>query len=594
MTVNERIALLREQMKKHHMDYYIITSADAHQSEYVPLHWKTREWISGFTGSAGTVIVTPDRACLWADGRYHIQAAEQIAGSELQLFKQGLDGVPDFPEWLGETIRDGETCGFDGRAVSISQFRKLRQVCEPKQVHFSMEQDLIGAIWTDRPAMPTDKAFEHSLAYAGKSRLEKIEEVRVHLKSVRCDSLLLASLDDIAWLLNMRGSDVECTPVVSSYVYVGLAQTVLFVREEKLEPALRASFERDGIQIKDYDGIFAFLSALQAPHIALNPDRISIRLRNLLPQDAEIREELDITSHLKAVKNETEQQNIEKAQIRDGVAMVRFIKWLKESVSTEELEEADMHEKLSALRAEQEDSRGPSFTTIAGYEENAASMHYSPVKGHSKKLRAENMLLVDTGGQYLGGTTDVTRTIILGEISPAMREDFTTVLKSHIAMAGARFLQGAAGCNLDILARLPMWERGLDYKCGTGHGVGYFLSVHEGPQNFGQATTGRNTAVLKPGMYITDEPGIYREGKWGIRTENILLVRQDETNETGTYLSFDVAAYCPIDLDGLDVAMLSQREKDWLNRYHAVVYSKLCDHLDEDERRWLKVNTRAI
>lgn len=592
MTVNERIALLREQMKKHNIDYYIITSADAHQSEYVPLHWKSRAWISGFSGSAGTVIVSKEKAYLWADGRYHIQAAEQIAGSEIELIKWGLAGVKDFPEWLGETIQDGEKCAFDGRSLSISQFENLEKCCSGKKVSFETGLDLIGEIWSDRPAMPADKAFEHELRYAGKSRLEKIEEVRQHLTKEKADSTLITSLDDIAWLMNFRGNDVECTPVVSSYVYLDKNQTILFISPEKLEPALKDSLLQDKIVLKDYDDVFTFVPTIEKQTIILNPARVSIRLRHLVNNSCTVLALPDVTTDLKAVKNDVEQKNIELAQVKDGVAMVRFLMWVKEAVKTQELEEADIHVKLTELRAEQEENKGPSFITIAGYEENAASMHYTPIKGQSKKLAPKNMLLVDTGGQYLGGTTDITRTIILGEITPEMKEDFTTVLKSHIGLATARFLKGTAGCNLDILARLPMWERGLDYKCGTGHGVGYFLSVHEGPQGFSQSL--RSNAVFKPGMYVTNEPGIYKENQWGIRIENTLLVREDETVGSDTFYSFDTISYCPIDLEGIDVSLLTVKERDWLNRYHAMVYSKLCNYLTQAERNWLKENTRTV
>lgn len=592
MNTNEKIALLRTEMKKHNLDYYIITSADAHQSEYVPTHWKAREWISGFTGSAGTVVITKNDAFLWADGRYHIQAAKEIEGSEINLFKWGLEGVPDFIKWLSNNIEENSVCGFDGRTISAEQFKRIEDLCKPKNINYAYDLDLIGEIWSERPNLPTGKAFEHTIDYAGVSRTEKIAQVRDLLKAKNANATIISSLDDIAWLFNLRGDDVYCTPVVSSYAYVDLEKAILFIKDSKLENDLKQSLINDNIIVKDYGDVFEFVSSITVKTVYLDTNNTSIRMKDSVPQSTEIVEGNNVTSELKAIKNSVERENIEKTQIKDGVAMVKFLIWLEENVGQIDLEEADIHDKLSELRAENSDNRGASFETIAAYEENAASMHYSPVKGKSKKLADKNMLLVDTGGQYLGGTTDITRTIMLGEVSKEMKEDFTLVLKSHIALATARFMQGCAGINLDILARQPLWERGLDYKCGTGHGVGYFLGVHEGPQNI--SPSARSSAIIKPGMYITNEPGIYREGKWGIRTENTLLVRKDETNENGTFLSFDTISYCPIDLNGVIVDMLSSKEKNWLNSYHAVVYSKLFALLNESERRWLKNKTRPI
>lgn len=592
MNTNEKIALLRAEMKKNNLNYYIITSADAHQSEYVPAHWKSREWLSGFTGSAGTVVVTTEQAFLWADGRYHIQAAKEIEGSEINLFKWGLEGVPDFITWLAENVKTNEICGFDGRTISEEQFKRMESLFKGKNISFVYNIDLIGDIWSNRPTLPSGKAFEHTLEYAGVTRTQKIAEVRLALEKKNAKATVISSLDDIAWLFNLRGDDVYCTPVVSSYAYIDDNKAVLFISDNKLENSLKTSLLNDKIEIKDYNDIFKFISGISVSSIYVDPNNTSIRIKDSISKDIEIVQGDNITSELKAVKNIVEQMNIEKTQIKDGVAMVKFLIWLENSVGKIELEEADIHDKLLELRAQNEDNRGASFETIAAYEENAASMHYSPEKGKSKKLLAKNMLLVDTGGQYLGGTTDITRTIMLGETSQGMKEDFTLVLKSHIALATARFLKGCAGINLDILARQPLWERGLDYKCGTGHGVGYFLGVHEGPQNI--SPSARSSAVIKPGMYITNEPGIYREGKWGIRTENTLLVRQDETNENGTFLSFDTISYCPIDVNGIVCDMLTDKEKNWLNSYHAVVYSKLFALLDEDERRWLKERTKAI
>ena len=594
LTVNERISQLRKKKKKKNIDAFIIPSFDAHQSEYVPEQWMARQWISGFTGSAGTVVVTMKEAGLWTDGRYFIQAENQLKGSEIKLFKMGQPDVPDYVQWIKEVLPMGGTVGFNGKSMPVSLYMDMTKAYKPRKFAIEAGYDLIGELWTDRPAMPKAPIFIHDTVYAGKSRAEKLAEVRTEMEKLHSEYYLISALEDIAWLLNIRGGDVLNTPVVSAYVLVSRTECRLFIDESKLSSEVRNELEADGIEVYDYESIQKAVASLNSgASIIIDPEKTNVWLYKSIPEAVEILEMPNITTGMKAVKNSTEIQSLRNAHIKDGVALVKFLIWLDSNLGKNKITEITVEEKLKEFRLQQELSMGPSFNTIAGYKDHAAIMHYKAVPGIEYALEKEGMLLIDSGGQYLDGTTDTTRTIVLGELTQEQRKDFTLVLKSHIGLATARFLHGCTCTHLDILARKSIWEEGLDYRCGTGHGVGFLLSVHEGPQGF-RRTPIINSIVLEPGMILTNEPGIYKEGKHGIRTENTLLVTDDFENEYGRYLKFDTISFCPIDLEGLDISLLTQQEKDWLNNYHKEVYNKLSPYLNEEEKAWLRNETRAV
>ncbi len=592
MQIKDRIEALRKLMKENKMDAYIIPSFDAHQSEYVAAHWKSRQWISGFTGSAGTVVITQDDAGLWADGRYYIQAEKELKDSGIRLFRMVDPGVPSYTEWLKDVLREGNIIGFDGSVFSVNMLKNMEKAFKTKGITLKMEHDLINELWEDRPAIPNGSIFVHDIKYAGKSRVEKLESVRKEMKSNGANYYLLTSLDDIAWLLNIRGTDVPNNPVVIANVIVAQNKCYLFVDSSKVPQDVKLELEAEGALLKDYNEIQQFLKELTLKdEIIFDINKTSAYLYNSININTTKTECPNITTKLKAVKNEIEIENLKCCEINDGVAMVQFIKWLKNSVDKEEITEISADEKLQGFRAQRELFAGPSFDTIAGYKDHAAMMHYKANKETQYTLKNEGFFLVDSGGQYLNGTIDTTRTIVLGNLTEEERTDFTLVLKGFIALSSAKFLHGATGSNLDILARQPIWEQGLDYKCGTGHGVGFFLNVHEGPQGFSQVP---NTIKLEKGMIITNEPGIYKEGKHGVRTENIMLVVEDEKTEFGQFMKFEAITYCPIDLAGINKDMLTESEKQWLNNYHKDVYTKLAPHLDEEERAWLREETRGI
>lgn len=592
MDVKKRIEKLRSLMKENKIDAYIIPSFDAHQSEYVAENWKGRQWISGFTGSAGTVVITLDDAGLWTDGRYYIQAEKQLEGSGIRLFKMADLGVPSYTEWLKNTLKEGSTVGFDGSVFSVDLFKGMEKAFKSKNIKIKIEKDLIDEIWEDRPEIPKELVFLHGIKYAGKSRVEKLNKVRVNMSSKGANYYLLTSLDDIAWLLNIRGNDVPNNPVVISNVLVGEDKCYLFVDASKVTHDIRLELETDGIEIKGYNEIHQILNQLTIDDsIIFDANKTSISMYNSINTDTTKIEEPNITTALKAIKNEVEIENLRNCQVSDGLAMVKFIKWLKESVTKEEITEISAEKMLEAFRRQQDLFVEPSFDTIAGYKDHAAMMHYKATKETQYTLKDEGFFLVDSGGQYFNGTTDTTRTIALGKLTEEEKRDFTLVLKGHIALSSVKFLEGATGSSLDVLARQPIWEYGLDYKCGTGHGVGFFLNVHEGPQGFRKEP---NSVKLEKGMVITNEPGIYKEGKHGVRTENIMLVVEEEKTEFGQFMSFEAITYCPIDLDGIDKDMLTDKEKQWLNDYHKMVYKRLSPYLDEGHKSWLKKETREI
>lgn len=592
MNINERINKLRNLMKERGITAYIVPTFDPHQSEYLADHYKTRVWISGFTGSAGTVIITEKEAILWTDGRYFIQAEKELAGSEFKLFKMGIPGFPTYKEWLKENLKEGDALGFDGKIFPQSDVLELEKIISNKSIGFIDQYDLVGEIWTDRPEAPKSKAFIHDVKYTGKTAKEKIEEVRKEMDKKDANYFLLGSLDDIAWIYNIRGRDVACNPVIISYALISQDKAWLFVDKRKIDDSVKTYLKENGIEVEDYNKVIDYVKNIEkGSRIFLDPSRTNRWLYKGIPEECEIIEETNITTKLKSIKNSIEIENQKNAYIKDGVALVKFLYWLDKNVGTVEVTEISATEKLEEFRKEQEGFIEPSFDTIAAYKENAAMMHYKANKNSNYKLEREKMFLVDSGGQYFDGTTDITRTIVLGDITEEEKRDFTLTLKGHINLISARFLYGATGSNLDVLARYPLWQEGIDYKCGTGHGVGFLLNVHEGPHRIAIVP---NKVRLEKGMVVTIEPGVYKVGKHGIRIENVAVVEEDINTDSGQFMRFEILSYCPIDLDGIDVDLLTEKEREWLNNYHEEVYDKLSPYLDEEEKEWLRKETRNI
>lgn len=592
MDVNSKIMGLRASMEKENIDAYIIPSGDFHQSEYVADYFRARTWISGFTGSAGTVVITKDKAILWADGRYFIQAAKEIKNTEIELYKMGQPGVPTYTEFLKNEMKCGQTVGFDGRVISVAAYKLLKKEFHKKGINIEISKDLIEPLWKDRPQLPSAKIFIHDVKFAGLTVKEKLNIIREKMKAEGATYYLISSLDDIAWTLNLRGRDIQNSPVFLSYLLIDEAGAGLFVNESKIDDTVARAMKEASVTIASYNEVYDVVNALTEGTILYDPAKTNVKLLTSIQDTVNKIEKRNLTTDLKAIKNHTEIENFMNCTIRDGVAMVKFIKYIKENVIKEEISEISAAKKLQDLRAEGDYFVEPSFTTIAGYKEHAAMMHYSANEESNYILKPEGMFLVDSGGQYYDGTTDITRTLVLGPISEEEKKDFTLVVKSNIALTLAKFLYGATGSNLDIIARTPLWNEGIDYKCGTGHGVGFFLNVHEGPQNFSQVP---NNVKLEAGMNITNEPGVYKEGKHGIRIENLLYVVDDkETEYGGKFMKFEVATFCPIDLDGIDPKLLSEDELNFLNDYHKKVYEVLSPFLNDEEKLFLAKETRAI
>ena len=589
--INNRVNALREQMKAHNIDCYIIPSFDAHQSEYVSEHWKCRRWISGFTGSAGTAVVTLDKALLWTDGRYHVQAAKELEGSEYHLMKQGLHGVPTIGEWIADSMKDDAVVGFDGNLFAYSSYKEFLVDFELKNFEMNFAHDLITPIWTDRPEIPKTDVMELEVKYAGKSRTEKLAEIREEMKRLGGASYLVPNLDDIAWIFNIRGNDITFCPFVISYAYITMEDVYLFVEDSKVSAKVKESLIADGVKLLPYEEAVEFLGKEDVASVLYAPVYTSVSLVKAFKSSVKRIEKGDIATRFKSVKNAVEIENTRNSQIKDGVAMVKFNKWLKESIPQGIVTEVTVEEKLREFRAEQPLNMGESFNTIAGYGANAAMMHYAATPESHSKVEEKGLLLFDSGGQYLDGTTDITRTVACGPLSDEEMVDYTLTLKSHIGLAEAQFLRGTCGPHLDVLARRPMWEAGLDYKCGTGHGVGFLLSVHEGPHT---VRCNQNDVALEKGMIFTNEPGVYKAGRHGIRIENTMLVVEDKETEFGEFYKLETISFCPIDTAPLKKDMMTDREVAWLNNYHAMVFEKLAPYCDDETKTFLKDMTVAI
>ncbi len=592
ISVNEKLEKLRDLMDDNGLSAYIIPTSDPHNSEYVPERYKGRKWISGFTGSAGTVVVTKNESGLWTDGRYFIQAENELEGTEIELFKMGKEDVPSYKEWLGDNIKEGEKIGFNGKLFTIDTVRDMEDELKD-DVELVTDIDLIDKIWKDRPEVPKNDIFIHEVKYAGKSREEKIEDIREEMDDLGGDIFLITKLDEVAWTFNIRGDDVEYNPVAVAYGLISKEGSHLFIDDDKIDDFVEEKLEDDEIILHDYEEIDEFVKGLNGDKkVILDHKNTNKWLFDSIPEDCKkIEENPSITQDLKAVKNDTEIEHYKKCQIRDGVAMVKFLHWLEENVGDSDITEITTENKVEQFRAQDDRFVGPSFDPIAAYKEHAAMMHYSADEESDYELEKEDFYLLDSGGQYFDGTTDITRTVTLGDITEKQKRDFTLVLKGHINLATAKFLKGSRGANIDVLARKPMWDNHIDYKCGTGHGVGFFLNVHEGPQNISNNV---HDVKLKEGMIVTNEPGIYRKDEWGIRTENTLLVVKDDETEFGEFLKFETISLCPIDLDAVDASMLTEEEKEWLNKYHEEVYEKLSPHLDDELDEWLKKKTKKI
>lgn len=596
MNIKDRLSGLRKFMEEKNIDAYMIPSSDNHQSEYVGDYFKSREFISGFNGSAGTVIVTKDEAGLWTDGRYFIQAESQLEGSTIKLFKMGQEGCPTTDEYLYKNIPEGGTLGFDGRVISAREGATLAEKLSKKGIKIEYQYDLIDGIWPDRPALSDSKAFLLDVKYCGESFSSKLARLREKMSEKGTSTHVITTLDDIAWLFNIRGGDVKYNPVVLSYAVITLKEVYLFVDESKLNEEILNELAKENVQIKPYNDVYEFVKNIdKTEKVLLDGTKLSYTIYNNIPCEVEKVDEFNPVMFFKAQKNEVELENIRNSHVKDGVAFTKFMYWLKKNVGKMEITEISATQKLEDLRREQEGFFEPSFNTIAAYKEHAAMMHYSATPESNYKLEAEGLFLVDSGGQYYDGTTDITRTTVLGPISDELKLHFTSVARGMINLSKAKFLHGCRGYNLDILSRSCMWNMGIDYQCGTGHGIGFVLNVHEAPNGFRWRVVPErfDSAVLEEGMVTTNEPGIYIEGSHGIRTENEIVVRKAEKNFYGQFMEFEVVTLAPIDLDGIVPELMNKDEKDYLNWYHKLVYDKISPFLTDEEREWLKEIGRA-
>lgn len=588
--ITNRLTVLRAIMIRKGISAFIVPSTDPHSGEYVPEYWETRKWISGFTGSAGTVVITLDKAGLWTDSRYFLQAEEQLEGTGIILFKERVPGTPTIANWLGQVLQPNEKVGIDGWVNTVSEAENL--ILELKKYHLSLItiEDPFISLWQNRPSLPSEPIFILPETYSGRSCKEKLDLINNELQKSHANALLLSSLDEIAWTLNLRGKDVHCNPVFVSYLLITPQANTLYIYPEKINQEVMAYLEHQQIQTKPYTAIEQDLKDIQGMQFLLPPTTNFTLYQTIATQNDIIRQTSPVT-FLKAIKNETEIAGFHKAMKRDGVAMVRFLKWLKETVRTSQETEMSIDQKLYELRAEQDGFQGISFDTIAGYQEHGAIVHYEATPETSSQLKAEGLLLLDSGAQYLDGTTDITRTIALGPVTEEQKKDYTLVLKGFIALSTAEFPHGTCGTQLDILARQYMWKDGINYGHGTGHGVGHFLNVHEGPH---QIRMNYVPAPLLPGMTITNEPGIYKAGKYGIRTENTMLVVPSRETEFGVFYKFEPLTLCPIDQEAILPEMLTTEEKAWLNQYHKNVYEALSPMLSETEKQWLRNATLPL
>ena len=592
--IPERIAALREAMKQHKIDAYIIPTSDPHMSEYPADCWKYREWISGFTGSAGTVIITADKAGLWTDSRYFLQASTQLEGTGIELFKMMLPETPTIPEFLTHELKEGQTVGLNGETYSLADARSLEKALAEKEIKLNTNASLIDPIWKERPAIPEAPMFEMPIELSGKSTEDKLIDINKMLHKAGADCTILSALDEVAWTFNIRGTDVAYNPVVISYAFVSEKESVLFVNPKKIPAEIAEHLKKEGVTLADYGMLATFLSRLlEQTRVFIDSKRTNVAIYNALPKSSILIEGTSPANHLKSIKNETEIKGFRNAVLKDGIAMTKFYFWLEKMLKAgEKVTELSAAAKLTALRSEQPQYVMDSFASISSYGPHGAVVHYSPTPETDTELKTDSLYLLDSGAQYLDGTTDITRTIALcDEPSEQMKKDFTRALKGTIGIAKCKFPAGIRGCLIDAFARKALWDAGINYLHGTCHGIGHCLNVHEGPQSIRME---ENPVILEPGMVMSDEPAMYRPGEYGIRTENMILIREDSETEFGKFLGFETLTLCYIDTKLVIPSMLSVREHAWLNKYHQMVYDLVSPHLTEEEKAWLKEKTAEI
>ena len=594
--MNKHLEQLREKMRERGIDVYVVPTSDYHESEYVSEHFACRRYITGFTGSAGTAVVTMEEAGLWTDGRYFVQAAKQLEGSGVTLRKMGVEGVPTILEYLHQAMPEGGTLGFDGRVVNELLGEEMEAAVAARHAKIAYGEDLVGMIWADRPALSREPVWILDEKYCGKTAAEKIADLRAAMREAGADVHVLTALDDIVWLLNIRGNDVPCNPVVLSYLAVTETEVLLFIQEEALDDSARSYLEGLGVTVKPYDSIYDYVKTLAGQAVMVEKSRVNYALCHNLDASCRVIDRMNPTALAKAVKNPVEMENIRRAHIKDGVAVTKYIYWLKKNIGKIPMDEMSVADRLEEFRREQEGYLGPSFNTISAYGPNAAMCHYSATEESKAVLEPRGLYLVDSGGQYYEGTTDITRTIALGELTAEEREHFTLTAMSMLRLGNVKFLHGCRGLNLDYVAREVFWQRGLNFDHGTGHGVGYLLNVHERPNGIRWKVVPerQDSGVLEEGMLTSDEPGIYIEGSHGIRTENLILCRKAEKTEYGQFMRFEFVTFVPIDLDAIDKSLMRPEDVEMLNAYHREVYEKISPYLTAEEADWLREATREI
>ncbi|EPG9613163.1 aminopeptidase P family protein [Acinetobacter baumannii] len=597
LTVPEKLAKLRELMTNQSIDALVVMSADPHMSEYLPDYWKARQWLSGFSGSVGTLVVTQNFAGLWADGRYWVQAEQQLAGTGFQLQKLTSDESSTHLAWIEKNLPAGSVISVNGQTLSIQQFKALENTAKQRGFKLETQQDLIGLIWLNRPELPLEQIHLMPEGLNALSRKEKIQAIRETLKTKAIEGHFISSLDDIAWVLNARGQDVEYNPVFLSHLYISAQQAVLFIDSNKVDSTTQQAFKADGIEIRDYQDSAQFLANISNASVLLDPAKVSIFHEQAIAKDIQVVYDINPSTLFKSRKHESEIAHIRHAMVKDGVALCHFFHWLEKALhQSQRISELTIDEKITAFRAQQEGFIGPSFSTIAGFNANGALPHYRATEEHYSFIEGDGLLLIDSGGQYVEGTTDITRVVPVGTPTEQQKRDYTLVLKCHIALAKTIYPEGLAAPLLDSICRHTLWQHGLDYRHGTGHGVGFALNVHEGPQVLSYYAPIHAYSKLREGMILSNEPSLYHEGQYGIRIENLVANRLHSGFEEtyGDFLEFETLTLCPIHLDCIIVDMLTDEEKDWLNGYHQTVQERLAEHLSGDVLDWLIYNTRKI
>lgn len=592
---SKRITALRAIMKREGIDYYYIPTADFHESEYVVEYFKARKFITGFTGSAGVAVIGQEEAWLWTDGRYFIQAATQIEGSGFGLMKMGQEGVPTVMQYLGEKLQEGQCIGFDARVVNTNDAKEFAKIAAKKHGSLKIDKDLLDEVWTDRPALVHQLVDVLKDEFNGEATASKLARVREQMEKEEAQYHIISTLDDIAWILNVRGNDIPHVPVVLSFLVIGKEDAMWFVEENALSDAVKEMAAECGITIRPYEDVYAYAATIpENSTVLLDKRKVNYRITNALSETVHIVSKANPSQLMKSIKNEIELENTRKAHLLDGIAVTKFMYWLKKNVGKIPMDEVSVSDYLQSLREQMEGYRDISFDTIAGYNANAAMMHYKAEPDTAAKLEPQGMLLVDSGGHYDTGTTDITRTFVLGPISDIQKKHFTMVVKSNLNLANVKFLYGCNGISLDVICREPIWKENLDYQCGTGHGVGYLLNVHEGPNSFRWQYRPGFDNPFEAGMITTDEPGIYLQDQYGIRTENELICFKGEKNQYGQFMGFENITYVPIDLDGIDKQYLNAEDVKQLNDYHKMVYEKISPYMTPEENEWLKEYTREI